>query len=59
MSQLVTVNEATKRLQISRATFYRMAAAGSIQICKLGRKSFVSAKAIDNIIARVLERAAS
>ncbi len=59
MNQLLCINDAARRLQISRATLYRMAATGQIKIAKLGRKSFVSSQSVEDIIARVIESAES
>ena len=47
-----TVEEAMAHLKISRATFYRRAGHGEIEILKIGAKSLVDADALDGAIER-------
>lgn len=47
-----TVEEVMAHLKISRATFYRRAARGEIEILKFGAKSLIDADALDGAIER-------
>jgi excisionase family DNA binding protein len=55
---LVTVEEAGRRLGISRSAAYLLIGAGTLTSVKLGRSRRVPAAAVDALVASLLEQAA-
>ena len=47
-----TPEEAWNHLKISRATFYRLAGRGKIEILKIGNRSLIDADALDAAVER-------
>jgi excisionase family DNA binding protein len=47
---LYKVSSAMKRLDVSRATIYRMAARGELEFVKIGRTTRVTSVSLDRII---------
>jgi excisionase family DNA binding protein len=50
------IEEAAKRIGVSRATFYRFIAAGRLKTVKIGRIRLISARALDALIENVPTR---
>lgn len=51
------VNEAAKRLKISRATFYKLVSAGDISPIKVGGRTLVAEEELQRYVSKQVQRA--
>lgn len=52
-ARLLTVDQAAKALSVSRATVWRLVAAGRLEAVHIGRSVRIPAEALDDFVARL------